>query len=179
MKAQRELVTDFVNTLELDEQVEHLATPGELQGWLAERGLIGARSEVTRADLRRAREVREALRSLMLANNGVAVDTRRAARTIDRAAGRAGVRLRFTDRARVRLQPDRRTGVDAALGSLLGQVAELMTEGSWARLKACRAEDCRWAFYDQAKNVSRAWCSMQVCGNREKARVYRRRHARG
>ncbi len=178
MKAQAELVRDFVNTLELDEQIERLGTPAQLRAWLAERELIGARAEVTRTDLRRAREVREALRSLMLANNGLAVDTRRAARTIDRAAGRAGVRLRFSDRAAARLEPDRRTGVDAALGTLLGQVAELMTEGSWARLKACRADDCRWAFYDQAKNLSRAWCSMQVCGNREKARVYRRRHAR-
>ncbi|MGH3007295.1 MAG: CGNR zinc finger domain-containing protein, partial [Gaiellaceae bacterium] len=45
------------------------------------------------------------------------------------------------------------------------------------RLKACRAEDCRWAFYDRARNRSRHWCSMAVCGNRTKARTFRRRHA--
>jgi predicted RNA-binding Zn ribbon-like protein len=51
-----------------------------------------------------------------------------------------------------------------------------MAGESWERLKACRAEDCRWAFLDDAKNHSRAWCSMKVCGNRAKARAYRERH---
>ena len=31
-------------------------------------------------------------------------------------------------------------------------------------------------FYDQSRNRSRAWCSMEVCGNREKARSFRVRH---
>ncbi len=177
MQTQTELITDFVNTLELDEGVDHLGSPAQLRAWLAERGLLGARADVGRSDLRRAREVREALRSLLLANNGVAADTRTAARILDRAAARAGVRLRFSRSGAATLEPDRRSGVDAALGVMLGRVAELMSEGSWSRLKACRAEDCRWAFYDRARNQSRAWCSMRVCGNRQKARVYRRRHA--
>jgi predicted RNA-binding Zn ribbon-like protein len=42
-------------------------------------------------------------------------------------------------------------------------------------MKACRAEDCRWAFYDRSRNRSRAWCSMRECGNRAKARSYRAR----
>jgi predicted RNA-binding Zn ribbon-like protein len=178
MKAHVKLVTDFVNTLELDEGDDHLRSPAQLRAWFAERGLIGPRAEVGRSDLRRAREVREALRVLLLANNGVAADTRTAARVLDRASARAGVRLRFSRSGAARLEPDRRSGVDAALGVVLGRVAELMAEGSWTRLKACRAEDCRWAFYDRARNQSRAWCSMRVCGNRQKARVYRRRHAR-
>jgi len=44
-------------------------------------------------------------------------------------------------------------------------------------MKACRADDCKWAFLDTAKNQSRAWCSMSSCGNREKMRAYRARHA--
>jgi predicted RNA-binding Zn ribbon-like protein len=51
-----------------------------------------------------------------------------------------------------------------------------MADGTWSRLKACRAADCRWAFYDRARNHSRHWCSMEVCGNRTKARAYRARH---
>jgi predicted RNA-binding Zn ribbon-like protein len=51
-----------------------------------------------------------------------------------------------------------------------------MLDGTWSRLEACRAETCRWTFYDQARNRSRAWCSMEVCGNRAKVRRYRRRH---
>jgi len=52
-----------------------------------------------------------------------------------------------------------------------------MVDGSWQRLKACRSDTCRWAFVDHARNRSRQWCSMSVCGNREKARVFRERHA--
>jgi predicted RNA-binding Zn ribbon-like protein len=178
MDTQAELVADFVNTFELDEGIDHLGSPSQLRAWLAERGLVGARADVDRGDLRRAREVREALRTLLLANNGLAADSRTAARVLDRAAAHAGVRLRFSQFGAATLEPDRRSGVDAALGILLGRVAELMAEGSWSRLKACRAEDCHWAFYDRARNQSRAWCSMRVCGNRQKARVYRRRHAR-
>jgi predicted RNA-binding Zn ribbon-like protein len=51
-----------------------------------------------------------------------------------------------------------------------------MADGTWERMKACRADDCRWAFLDTAKNRSRAWCSMQSCGNRAKVAAYRERH---
>ena len=47
----------------------------------------------------------------------------------------------------------------------------------WPRLKACRADDCHWAFFDEARNRSRAWCDMKVCGNRQKVHRYRARHA--
>ncbi|HKC76276.1 MAG TPA: CGNR zinc finger domain-containing protein [Chloroflexota bacterium] len=43
------------------------------------------------------------------------------------------------------------------------------------RLKICRNETCRWAFYDYSKNRSGAWCTMAVCGSRSKARTYRQR----
>jgi predicted RNA-binding Zn ribbon-like protein len=50
-----------------------------------------------------------------------------------------------------------------------------MVDGSWSRLKTCENDECRWAFYDQSKNRSAKWCSMQSCGNRMKARAYRAR----
>ncbi|HEV2869799.1 MAG TPA: CGNR zinc finger domain-containing protein, partial [Actinomycetota bacterium] len=31
-------------------------------------------------------------------------------------------------------------------------------------------------FYDHSTNRSGTWCTMSVCGNRRKARAYRRRH---
>jgi predicted RNA-binding Zn ribbon-like protein len=42
-------------------------------------------------------------------------------------------------------------------------------------VKICPAADCRWAFFDHSRNRSRTWCSMRVCGNREKARAWRER----
>jgi len=66
-------------------------------------------------------------------------------------------------------------GPDGALAALLAPVAEAMSDGTWARVKACRADGCRWAFYDFSRNRSGTWCEMAVCGNREKVRAYRER----
>ena len=55
-----------------------------------------------------------------------------------------------------------------------------VAEGTWERLKACERDVCRWAFYDHSKNRSSHWCSMAVCGQREKnRRAYRRRVSAG
>ena len=169
-----ELVRVFVNTLEIDEGVDELSSPAALTEWLRARGLLRGKA-ATRADLVNARRLREALRVLLLANNGVSV-RKEAAVTLNRAARRAGLGVRFEPGGTARVEPDAR-GVDGALGRLLAIVSAAMADGSWERLKACRADDCRWAFYDRARNRSRHWCSMAVCGNRTKARTFRRRHA--
>jgi predicted RNA-binding Zn ribbon-like protein len=169
-----ELVRAFVNTLDIDDRIEELATPAALAAWLKGRGQLRGGS-ATRADLANARRLREALRVLLLANNGVSV-RKEAALTLNQAARRAGLGAQFDPGGTSRLEA-RAGGVDGALGRILAIVSAAMTDGSWSRLKACRADDCRWAFYDRARNRSRHWCSMAVCGNRTKARAYRRRHA--
>ena len=170
-----ERVRDFVNTLDVETGVDALSSPDALRTWLESHGLGPARG-ATRADLVAARRLREAIRALLLENNGLSV-RKEAALTLNRTAARAHVGLRFDSGGEVRLEPAAR-GVDAALGRLLAIAASAMADGTWTRLKACRADDCHWAFYDHARNHSRHWCSMAVCGNRTKARTYRRRHAR-
>ena len=64
-------------------------------------------------------------------------------------------------------------GLDAGLAAIAQTVLQSSADGTWARLKACRAETCRWAFYDRSKNRSGAWCTMAVCGSRMKVRAYR------
>jgi predicted RNA-binding Zn ribbon-like protein len=169
-----ELVRDFVNTLDVDDRIDELATPAALASWLKSQGLLRGGS-ATKADLTNARRLRESLRVLLLANNGVSV-RKEAALTLNRAARRGGLAAHFDPGGTARLEA-RAGGVDGALGRILAIVSAAMTDGRWSRLKACRAEDCRWAFYDRARNRSRHWCSMAVCGNRTKARAYRRRHA--
>ena len=68
-------------------------------------------------------------------------------------------------------------GVDGLLGRVLAVAYGAMIDGTWPRLKACRNHGCRWAFYDESRNRSASWCSMQLCGNRTKTRAYRRRHS--
>jgi predicted RNA-binding Zn ribbon-like protein len=169
-----ELIRDFVNTRDLLEEKEALGSPGELVSWLDERKLTQGEVRATAADLRHATELREALRQLLLEHTGVEVDREAASGVLDSAARRARIELRF-EQCATSLTPAA-TGVEAALGQLVIAVQSAMEDDSWDRLKACRASDCEWAFIDNARNHSRAWCSMKSCGNREKARAFRERH---
>ena len=170
-----ELVRSFVNTLDVERGIDELSDPAALERWLRARGLLRGGPAAGREELLSARRLREAIRTLLLGNHGVSV-RKDAALVLGRAAGRARLALLFDPDGDVRLEPAA-GGVDGALGRLLAIAAGSMADGTWTRLKACRADDCRWAFYDHARNRSRHWCSMAVCGNRTKARTYRRRHA--
>jgi predicted RNA-binding Zn ribbon-like protein len=128
---------------------------------------------VSPRDLKAAQDTREALRALLLANNEVEVDLVGPSAVLDATALRGKVELRFVNGIAV-LVPAA-PGVAGALGQIVASVHALSADGSWAKLKVCRARDCKWAFVDNAKNQSRAWCSMRSCGNREKARAFRER----
>src|SRR5918911_126364 len=97
----------------------------------------------------------------------------RALLTLDAEAARTGVAVHFTAGAPT-LAP-RGSGLDRAVGGLLSVVFGAMVDGTWSRLKACRRDVCRWAFYDHSKNRSGTWCTMDVCGNRTKTSAYWRR----
>jgi predicted RNA-binding Zn ribbon-like protein len=169
-----ELLRGFVNTLDREEDREALTDPHALRAWLTDAGLADGELSVRPAELRRALAVREALRAVLLAHNGVAPEVDDAAATLDAAAKRARVRLHFDAECGPWLEPDT-GGVDGALGRLLAIAHAAMAEGTWSRLKACREPSCEWVFYDATRNHSRTWCDMQVCGNRAKARAYRHR----
>lgn len=171
-----ELVTEFVNTRHLEDGSDLIASPVALSAWLRDGGLASSSDRATTSHVRRAVELREALRALMLRNNGLEAPADLA--PLEDVADRARLGPVFSDDGTVRLEP-RATGMDAALGRVVAAVCALMADGRWSRIKACRADDCRWAFVDRARNRSRAWCSMQSCGNREKARAFRRRRAGG
>jgi len=164
----------FVNTLDLESGADDLSDPEALGAWLEGNGLErGASASST--DLHAARRLREAFRGLLLENNGISV-RKESALVLNHAAEKGCLVLRFDSSGSVRLEAAA-TGVEAALGRLAAIAAAAMTDGTWRRLKTCRADRCGWAFYDHARNHSRLWCSMAVCGNRTKVRSYRRRHS--
>jgi predicted RNA-binding Zn ribbon-like protein len=173
------LVQRFVNSIDLENGEDELKTPEALRDWLAERGLIGPDEPAGAADLRRAVDVREGLRAVLMANNGMPANADKLER-LQKAAARAGLRMRFSGDAGPRLEPEP-GGVDGALARLLAIVAASVENGQWERLKACPRDPCFWAFYDRSKNRSGRWCRMEECGNIEKARAFRerRRGARG
>jgi predicted RNA-binding Zn ribbon-like protein len=165
-----ELVRSFVNTRELDPDREELTDPDALRHWLRRRGLPAPRA-LDEADLDRARVFREAIRRLLLANNGEPLDGG-AIRTLQGIAAGAPVRLEVGPAGEIDMGCSA-TGVDALVADVLGAIARAQDSGEWPRLKACSSGECLWAFYDRSRNRSRHWCSMEVCGNRAKTRTYR------
>jgi predicted RNA-binding Zn ribbon-like protein len=69
--------------------------------------------------------------------------------------------------------------VEAPLAPVAAQVAldfARFAEGyEAARLKHCANPACTMVFHDHGKNNRRRWCSMAVCGNRDKVASYRAR----
>lgn len=181
-----ERVRRFVNTRQVGRVTDRLSDPSALSAWLEQEGLAPAATRATRTDLARAVALREALRAILLAHNagpspGRPADTADAAladacRALDEAAARARLRVRFGDDGSASLAPEA-GGVSGALGRLVATVHDSIAQGTWSRLKVCRDHECEWAFYDHTKNRSGAWCSMEGCGNRAKARAFRERRA--
>jgi predicted RNA-binding Zn ribbon-like protein len=169
-----ERVREFVNTWDIEAGTDELASAAALGRWLSEHGLAPEGVRASRKDLDEAIALREALRAVLLSHNDSSPVPQSAYETLDDAVCRATVRLRFDQHGSAALEA-KTPGVAGALGRLLAVVQASIAQGTWARLKACRDHTCEWAFYDHTKNRSGAWCTMEVCGNRAKARAYRER----
>lgn len=168
-----ELLRGFLNSVDLETGEDDLASVEALRTWLEERDLVGAGTRLDEADRVVAITFREAVRDVLEAHAGHGRAQEATAR-LDRIA--AGVPLRIRIGAPAGLEPTRGDGIDAAIGRLLAIIYESIVQGTWPRLKVCRNDTCRWAFYDSSRNRSGAWCTMAICGNRMKGRAFRRRH---
>jgi predicted RNA-binding Zn ribbon-like protein len=143
--APEEYLVDFLNTVDLDLGTDVLDEPAEYIAWARERG-------VAAGDLADARRVRDALRAVTAGSTCDLPEVSLSARITPE-----GVTL---------------TG-DTAATSAVAIATGLTSVGRFSRVKLCLREDCGWAFYDRSRNGSRTWCSMEVCGNRVKAKTFR------
>jgi predicted RNA-binding Zn ribbon-like protein len=169
------LVQSFLNTrwdLRRDRR-ETLDSGAALTAWLSARRLLADDWRLTRSDLARVLAVREGLRAITFSNNGHPLDED-ATEAMRRASDAASLRIRI-EPGGPRFLVNTDAGLDGAIGALYGIVARAMADGSWQRLKACPGRNCGWVFYDRSRNQSARWCSMEICGAQEKARVYYRR----
>jgi predicted RNA-binding Zn ribbon-like protein len=182
---------DFVNTEKMasGERIDLLAGFGDLIDWLRAAELIGD------ADARAARERWDGT-----AGARQALDRARALRaelraTAERAsAGRSIGRRSLAAINAVLERPVHATQVVQRPGSgfervdrwafaapadLLVPVAEsardLLCDGDLGLVRKCRNPHCILFFYDTTKNRGRTWCSMSLCGNREKVASHYRR----
>jgi predicted RNA-binding Zn ribbon-like protein len=169
------LVQDFVNTRNYFHGGDLLGDAEEATRRLTERGLLEKGESVGESERRRLVSLREALRGLLLVHNGAA-EPGPDAEELNGLVTSAALGVRFRADGRPALEPAARDSpAECVVARLLAEVIWAEAEGKWERLKACRNEGCRWAFYDASKNRSGRWCNMNVCGARHKMRTYRER----
>lgn len=168
-----EMLQCYANTVDVESGRDDLSDAAGLRHWLLEHRLIAQRDQVTAADLKTGRELREAIRDLAYTNHGEPASPE-PLEVLDRIGAAADMRPRFHPGEPPMLEP-RAKGVAGALGTLVSIAFASMSQGDWRRLKICRADDCAVVFYDYSKNQTKAWCSMKVCGNRTKVRRFRER----
>ena len=163
------LVQDFVNSTKLPGGWDELADVDLTVAWLQAHGFDFIPEEAQR---RRIVDTRESLRVFLGVNSGQPVPDGTAARLtklldsagIHPVVGEDGVRLGSKAR-----------GYEGFMAAILSALVESSIDGTFRRLKVCRAETCQWTFYDNSKNGCGTWCSMRSCGSRAKARAYRER----
>ncbi len=168
-----ELIRAFVNTWNIEHGQDEFTGPAQVQAWLARHELMAENEPVSQTDFEQMIRFREALRALLVANNGGPLESG-VVEILRQFGQNLCLRVEFEAADAVHLASADQ-GVVGAMGCLLGIVFTAMVEGSWSRLKACHNHGCRWAFYDLSKNRSATWCATTICGSRLKARAYRRR----
>ena len=172
---------DLVNTLRerWRRRVETLVTPDDLGLWLVRAQLLPAPQSVTRARLREARELREAIDACVQAAVAGAAAPPPGVSVIDGWLADAGARpqlalARDGTPALGELAPA--DAVRRALGAVALDAARMLgTHDEAARIRICASPTCSARFYDRSPAARRRWCSMALCGNEAKARRHRER----
>lgn len=166
------LIEEFVNSVELPDGEDLLATVEGIRLWLIAHGVDA--SPVAEPERTALVELREGLRDVLEGNAGNRVPPDAIHLVTQRLHGSRLAVVITESGAHAHPAPEHK-GVDAFLGQLAAAMLTASIDGTWQRLKVCRNHKCRWAFYDRSKNGGRTWCSMRVCGCRSKARTYRAR----
>ncbi|HSU98410.1 MAG TPA: CGNR zinc finger domain-containing protein [Gemmatimonadaceae bacterium] len=141
--------------------------------WTEEHGLARTATS-TREIFDQAMALRDALRSLEAMNNGERADDapERLLNALIESLGVHPVVEPFGD---VKLRARAATGRSAPIASILVMALDAMSRGVWTRFKLCQDPTCRASFYDATKNGTKTWCSVDVCGARNKMRRLRER----
>lgn len=186
------IALDFANTLDWrlrENPVELLREPVDLLRWARSAGVLepaqarrlraGAESNPRSAarSLADAKQVREAIAAVFqavvrgktppptaLAKLAGICRAAAAARTL-RPDGN-GVEWAWREASPEPERPAWTAALDAA---------RILTGNDVSRVRQCGDAACGWFFLDTSRNRTRRWCSMKVCGNRNKARRFYRR----
>jgi predicted RNA-binding Zn ribbon-like protein len=176
---------DLVNTLRerWRRRVETIVTPDDLGLWLVRAGLLTQAPAVSRAHLREARALREAIDACLQATLAREAAPPAAVAAVDGWLAHAEPRPRLAlagDGTPVLGEREPPDPVRGALGAVALDAARMLgrpTEA--ARIRVCASETCSARFYDRSPGGHRRWCSMALCGNEAKARRHRERARSG
>ncbi|MEV5961957.1 CGNR zinc finger domain-containing protein [Kribbella sp. NPDC051952] len=167
------LVQDLVNTVDLEMEQDALTKPADLSTFCADHGLPGLRFDWT--DLEQALVLREAVRDVCQAHAGVDVPAT-SLEALDRLLAEAPLRLTLAANGDATVRPaDGLRNIQALVAQLAADITASVADGTWPRLKACAADSCRWVYYDRSPAGRSRWCTMSLCGARNKMRKYRAR----
>jgi len=166
----------LANSQASEDDPEQLVDATGSREWLTGFGLLTPGAEVSEEGRKQLVELRRCVRTLIDANMTGDQDEAASAE-LARIAARHPVPVHVGADGTVDVDLEPAASVDALIAQMIGIVLRAQIDGSWERLKICAADSCRWAFFDVSKNRGGHWCSMEVCGNREKNRAYRERKA--
>jgi predicted RNA-binding Zn ribbon-like protein len=170
-------VLTFVNTrADAGGRLELFGDAEAFAAWLAEQDRFGGRADVTDADAAAARELREALVTVLLAHSG---DERGRGAPLDAAERhlrRAGslYRLSTAITAHGAQLASEQSGAPHVFGTVLAAVTEFAQQGDWGRIKACRNPPCHLGFFDRTRNGAGLYCST-ACNSQVSMRNHRQR----
>ena len=69
----------------------------------------------------------------------------------------------------------RETGLDWLLAAIARSAAEIVLDDDAAKVRVCANPACGLFFCDKSRTHKRRWCSMAICGNRNKVASFARR----
>jgi predicted RNA-binding Zn ribbon-like protein len=164
----------LANSQASEDDPEQLVDATGSREWLTGFGLLAPGAEVSEEGRKQLVELRRCVRALIDANMTGDQDEAASAE-LARIAARHPVPVQVGADGTIDVDLEPAASVDALIAQMIGIVLRAQIDGSWERLKICAADSCRWAFFDVSKNRGGHWCSMEVCGNREKNRAYRER----
>ncbi|WP_112134797.1 CGNR zinc finger domain-containing protein [Glycomyces dulcitolivorans] len=167
------ILQDLVNTIDIEEDRDALRTVGDLAGFCSGHGLDDLVFD--EADVDGARRLREALREVCQAHTGIDVPSATQA-ALDELLAAAPLRLVIGADGSARPEPaPGPAGLPALTARIATGILTAVADGTWPRLKACNAHECRWVYYDRSPAGRSRWCTMSICGSRAKMRNYRNR----
>jgi len=169
------VVQSFVNTRDLEYGTDLLADAAMASEWLRTAGLLGPEGTADAAELRAAREFREAIRGLLARNGRGPAPAEGDLGPVQAVARASRPRLAIDPSGQVQLDPGPGGRLADGLARLLLIIRDAQRDGTWPRLKICGNPDCLYAFYDRSHSRRGAWCDMASCGNMIKNRNLRAR----